>query len=111
MEVEKFLELNRLFDIYKDILTEKQKNILSLYIEHDLSLGEISKEIEISRQGVYDSIKKSEQLLFDLEDKIGYLSREEFLQDKVRDIQKILDENKIDASVKKRINQICEEII
>lgn len=111
MEVEKFLELNRLFDVYKDILTDKQKNILSLYIEYDLSLGEISKEINISRQGVYDAIKKSEQMLFDLENKIGYLSREEFLENKVREIQKILDENKIDASVKKRINQICEDMI
>ena len=63
MELDKFVELNRLFDVYKDILTEKQKSIFSMYIEDDLSLGEISKEINISRQGVYDSIKKSEQML------------------------------------------------
>ena len=81
MELDKFVELNRLFDVYKDILTEKQKSIFSMYIEDDLSLGEISKEINISRQGVYDSIKKSEQMLFELENKIGYLKKEEYFKD------------------------------
>lgn len=111
MEVEKFLYLNKLFDVYKELLTDKQKNILSMYIEEDLSLGEIGKELGISRQGVYDSIKKSEQILYSMEDKIGYLKRENYLIKQIKKIDHILNSNKIDNNIKNKLIQICEDII
>ena len=42
MEIDKFVHLNKLFILYKNLLTEKQSTILEYYFGEDLSLGEIS---------------------------------------------------------------------
>jgi uncharacterized protein len=69
------LEIGFLFDAYGNLLTEKQREIIELYYYYDLSLGEISEQLSISRQGVHDSIKKSEQLLRDYEEKLGFVKK------------------------------------
>ena len=67
----KNLNLSILIDFYGDILTEKQKNVLELYYNEDLSLSEIAEHEMISRQGVRDSIKRGEETLLMLEDKLN----------------------------------------
>ena len=57
MNLEKMIEVGQLFEVYKDLLTDKQKEIVSLYYEEDYSLGEISENLNVSRQGVYDTLK------------------------------------------------------
>ncbi|EHL15675.1 hypothetical protein HMPREF9630_02027 [Peptoanaerobacter stomatis] len=71
MEIKKILEINELLDIYGDLLTVKQRQVMNLYYEEDLSLGEISEELNVSRQAVYDTAKKSEQLLYSYEKSLG----------------------------------------
>lgn len=71
MEIKKILEINELLDIYGDLLTVKQRQVMNLYYEEDLSLGEISEELNVSRQAVYDTVKKSEQLLYSYEKSLG----------------------------------------
>ena len=63
-----------LSDFYSDLLTEKQREFLSLYYEEDLSLGEISEKFGISRQAVYDSIRSSEMCLERFENELGLLA-------------------------------------
>ncbi len=65
--MEKDLELVELFDIYKKLLTEKQRDIFADYFLFDLSLAEIASEKNISRQSVHDAIKKTEEKLYELE--------------------------------------------
>lgn len=69
----KNLEVSQLLDFYGDMLTEKQKDVIDLYYNQDLSLGEIADEVGISRQGVRDSIKRGEDYLFEMEVKLGFL--------------------------------------
>ena len=64
-----------LFDFYKDMLTDKQASAIDLYYNEDLSLAEISDQLGITRQGVRDNIKRAEQVMLNLEDKIGAASR------------------------------------
>lgn len=71
----KNLEISYLLDFYGDMLTEKQRNAAELYYNDDLSLAEIAEASDISRQGVRDNIKRAEQLLTELEEKLGLAKR------------------------------------
>ena len=63
MEIEKTNRMNALFEFYSTLLTEKQMNYIELYYGDDLSLGEIAEEYGVSRQAVYDNIKRTEKTL------------------------------------------------
>jgi uncharacterized protein len=68
--LEKTTRLNYLFDFYQSLLTEKQRNYMALYYLDDYSLGEIADEFQVSRQAVYDNIKRTEAMLEDYEQKL-----------------------------------------
>lgn len=70
----KDLKFASLLDIYGGVLTDKQREMLELYYNEDLSLSEIAANEGISRQGVRDSIKRGEETLSDLDEKIGVVS-------------------------------------
>jgi uncharacterized protein len=67
--------INYLYDFYGELLTRRQQQILELYYNHDLSLGEISEETGISRQAVHDLLKRSSGTLEKLEMKLRLLER------------------------------------
>lgn len=75
--LEKTNRINRLFDFYEPLLTEKQQMFLKYYFHDDFSLGEIASEFQISRQAVYEHIKRAEQVLEMYEEKLGLLSKHE----------------------------------
>ncbi|MGI5824960.1 MAG: YlxM family DNA-binding protein [Bacillota bacterium] len=62
-------------DIYGNLLTEKQKVMLDMFYNEDLSLGEIAEINQVSRQAVFDNIKRSEKALEHYEEKLGLLRR------------------------------------
>ena len=68
---EKNLQIGYLLDFYGDILPERKRSVMDMYYNEDLSLAEIAAEIGISRQGVRDMIKKSEDELKFYEEKLG----------------------------------------
>ncbi len=71
----KNLDVTMLLDFYGEMLTDKQRDMIELYYDEDLSLGEIAETAKITRQGVRDSIKRGEQQLFDLESKLGLVKK------------------------------------
>ncbi|WLR52312.1 putative DNA-binding protein [Bacillus tianshenii] len=73
--LEKTERINYLFDFYQSLLTEKQRNYMSLYYLDDFSLGEIAEEFEVSRQAVYDNIKRTEAMLEQYEEKLLLFKR------------------------------------
>ncbi len=107
--VEKVVELTQLYDFYGELLTAKQKDVLSLYLMEDLSLVEIAEQLAVSRQAVYDHIAKSTKILRDYEDKLGLLGR--FIKREAA-LNKIADDlAKIDKSNNKQdLLRIIEEI-
>ena len=58
MGLEKTTRMNYLFDFYQELLTPKQRSYMMLYYLDDHSLGEIAEEYNITRQAVYDNIRK-----------------------------------------------------
>ena len=58
IELEKSIYINELYDLYGSLLTKKQQEIIELYYCDDLSLGEISEQLEVSRNAIFDCLKK-----------------------------------------------------
>ena len=75
MSLVKTTRINFLFDFYQSLLTDKQKAYMDLYYLEDLSLGEIAGEHSVSRQAVYDNVRRTEALLEDYEAKLNLFSK------------------------------------
>ena len=73
--LDKVTQTGLLFDFYGNLLTENQKNVMSLYYGENFSLAEIAETNNISRQAVHISLKNAEKSLNEYEDKLGLLSR------------------------------------
>lgn len=74
MEIEKTNRMNALFEFYAVLLTDKQMNYIELYYADDYSLAEIAEEYGVSRQAVYDNIKRTEKILESYEMKLHMYS-------------------------------------
>lgn len=83
----KNMEVALLLDFYGDMLTEKQRNVMELYYNQDLSLAEIAENDGISRQGVRDSIKRAETQLLDMEERLGLAKRFRSMQESFQAIR------------------------
>ena len=68
--LEKSIELISLYDLYQDLLTEKQKTYFESYYFDDYSLQEISDNFAVSRNAVHDLLKRTAKKLTDLEDRL-----------------------------------------
>lgn len=64
-----------LFDFYGELLTEKQREYFDLHYNDDLSLAEIAEQTGISRQGVWDIVRRAEVTLREIEAKVGLVGR------------------------------------
>lgn len=98
--LEKTTQINYLFDFYQALLTPKQRDYMELYYLEDHSLGEISEAFNVSRQAVYDNIRRTESMLKSYEDKLK-------LYDKFIQRQTILDQLS-EAALDKEQEKILE---
>lgn len=68
--LEKKEHYNELYDYYQILLTQKQQEIFEDYYGNDYSLGEIAESNKISRNAVFDTIRKVEKILDSYEEKL-----------------------------------------
>lgn len=87
--VDKTVRMNLLFDFYGQLLTERQRRIFEMYYAEDLSLGEIAEGSGVSRQAVYDIIKRSASSLESFEERLGLIARFERQQMRLQELLKI----------------------
>jgi predicted DNA-binding protein YlxM (UPF0122 family) len=111
----KNLEVAILLDFYGEMLTEKQRDLIDLYYNEDLSLGEIAQLQQITRQGVRDSIKRGEDFLYELEEKLklyqNYRETQktfQMIRDLAAEIYQISDRYKYSVDVIRDSNQILQ---
>nr|WP_246427524.1 putative DNA-binding protein [Paenibacillus phyllosphaerae] len=94
----KTTRINLLFDFYEPLLTEKQRTFLKYYFHDDYSLGEIAAEFEVSRQAVYEHIKRAESVLESYESKLKLLTKHEALESWIVQLERCASDPKALAS-------------
>ena len=92
------VKLTNLFDIYESLLTDREKEIFKYYYYEDLSLSEISENLNITRTGVFNTLTKVEEKLLQYEDNLKLMSIKGTLKS-------LLEESDIEV-IKNKLNKI-----
>lgn len=109
----KNLEITVLFDIYGDMLTQKQRDFISYYYDDDLSLAEIAENEGITRQGVRDAIKRAEAQLLEFESHLGLQRRFNEMKkglDEIKKMTEIINEVNMRTILSREINDAVSRI-
>lgn len=111
-------KISMLLDFYGKLITARQYEIIDMHFNEDYSLGEIAERLKISRQGVYDNIRKGSMILNEFEIKLGLIERNNNNQIAYKHVDKEIDYllNMTDdikiieklINIKKDINNIAE---
>ena len=111
--MEKKVQISMLLQIYGKMLTEKQYELANDYYNNDLSLSEIAENNNITRQAVRDVIKKGENKLFELEEKLAFMEKtmiqEKQIQEILTELSKI-ENTSSDKKIAKILNHISKEL-
>ncbi len=95
----KELKTSLLIEIYRAMLTDKQYSVMDMYFNFDYSLTEIAENESISRQGVLDIIKRSEQKLIEYEQKLGMMKKYEATENALKKIEQLTSGSAIEQDV------------
>lgn len=102
IDLEKSIYINELFDLYGSLLTKKQQEIIELYYCDDLSLSEISEQLDVSRNAIYDCLKKGIKQLENYEKELKLHKKEQELEEYFKKVKK---ENKEQISLIEEIER------
>lgn len=105
MNIDERVEIAILMKYYGKMLTDRQQDILDMYVDNNLSLAEVSEELNISRQAVKDALDTSFNALKNMEDKLKFISRDNKLKSMLED--KSL--NQIDMATRLEIIALLED--
>lgn len=112
--MDKNIKSSLMLDFYGNLLTDKQKEILTLYFDCDSSLSEIAVEFNTSRQAIYDSVKSAEKVLEETESKLKcvekFLCNREIIIGCIKEINKINNEspNKKLQNIAKKLEKVLQ---
>lgn len=102
MNIDERVKIDELVKVYGDFLTDRQREIIDMYVDNNLSLSEVSEELNITRQAVKDALDKAVDTLNQLEQKVKFI-------DKKQKILDIINTNAISDEIKGQILKILEE--
>lgn len=83
-DIERRVELGLLMDFYGNMLSERIAGIMRKYVNEDYGLSEIACEMGISRQGVYDAVRRGESQLTEFESRMGLIKRQRAMAEAAR---------------------------
>ena len=106
----KDLNIGYLLDFYGELLTERKRSVMEMYFNEDFSLAEIAEEISISRQGVRDIIKKSEEELRFYEEKLGLAQKMKQVEEYSSSLSALTEKYELPDELKKQILLLSQAI-
>ncbi|WP_339249648.1 putative DNA-binding protein [Sporosarcina sp. FSL W8-0480] len=106
--LEKTTRVNFLYDFYQTLLTDKQRVYMQLYYLDDLSLGEIAEEYGVSRQAVYDNVRRTEAMLEDYENKLNLFSKFQKRMELVDELEQLVADCSSSEKVRNLLNALKE---
>lgn len=107
----KNLQVAYLLDFYGNLFGDKQREILEMYYQDDMSLSEISASVGITRQGVYDNIRRGEKEILSMESKLRLMDRFLEISKSLDIIEDALKENSVtDTAIYSELSSIRSKI-
>jgi len=112
-KLDEVVQLSILYDFYGELLNDRKKQIFEDYVLNDLSLSEIADLQGISRQGVYDIVKRCSQELKSYEDKLGLTKKFQIVKEKLNRIKDIASdaEGTNDSNINHEIVTLADDIL
>ena len=89
--MEKLVQVARLFDTYGSLLNEKQKDVINCYYNEDLSLSEIAQNNNKSKQAISDMIQRSVDKLFEFENDLSLIKKKDKLRDDLFSLRELIE--------------------
>ncbi len=110
--MEKIVEQGLLYDFYGELLTPHQQQIYEDVVINDMSLSEIAQNKGISRQGVYDLVRRCDKILTGYEEKLKLVEKFQKTKVMVAEIERLTAEyqRSKDSGLVERIGQISRDI-
>lgn len=99
MDIDRRIEIAILVKYYGNLLTNKQREIINMYVDNNLSFHEVSVELNISRQAVKDALDKAVSTMENYENKLKFIARDNKIKDAL---------NELDEKTKTKILAILE---
>ena len=106
MDIATKVELSALYEVYGNSLTDNQRQVIDFCVLQDLSLGEVSDLLNISRQAVKYTLDNATTSMLKLESKLQVLAKRQNLQQQLIELQNSTK----DIDIKQKISDILEEL-
>ena len=100
-----------LIDFYGPLLTDKQQHVLNLYYENDWSLSEIAESLNVTRQAIFDLLKRAEYSLLDYEKRLGLVGKFNYTRVKLQELYELLDAKDLEEEGLTTALKILQEVI
>ena len=103
----KDMKVAYLLDFYGSLLSDKQREILEMYYQEDMSLAEIASVADMTRQGVHDNIRRGEKEIISLEEKLKLKDRFLAISESLDKIENLITSENVSGAM---AEQICSEL-
>lgn len=107
--MEKIVKVAQLYDVYGQLLNEKQRDVINCYYNEDLSLQEIADNDGKTKQAISDMINRSVDKLFEFENELSLLKSKTELKASLLDIRELIESSNNNEAIRK-LTEIIEKI-
>ena len=99
MKLEEMLRLNELFDVYGELLTNYQKDVLSDFLKYNLSFSEIAENRKVSRQACFIVLNKCIKKLEGFEEKVGAVKAKKEYKENISKALSLLEKGNAQSAI------------